>query len=325
MQQEPDRRFSSSGEMKTAVETIRTTPLPQKPATGATTVPPPSGPGMIAPPPGTVQNPAQSGYAPVPKSTAHVGTMIAAGCAVIAVGMVLWKEFRPAPSKVAGNPDGTVAPQITPATPVPKTDPPIAEHTAPSTEQFGPPATFEQLVAASTSAAPMEKPREPVAPVANPPSDPPVAVAVVKTPLPQVPPRVTQLTPSQIPGSTRITPANPVPPPIVTPPAVETPLLPDDWRSFVASGDNLMRRRRSDEAVDAYAEALEVAQANPKNVSLAEYGRVCMSLSSLQLQNGSQPEARRTLIQGRLFLIKNKGPAGTISQMEEILKKLQKE
>ena len=329
MQQEPDRRFASSGEMKTAVEMIRNTPLPQKPATGATTVPPPSEPGMIAPPPGTVQNPAQSGYAPVPKSGAPIGTLIAAGCAVIAVGIVLWKEFRPpAPGTVS-----TTAPQSAPTTPEPKDETPIVEPAKQNTEQFGPPATFEQLVAASTPAAPMEKPREPVAPVAPPPSDPPVAVAVAKTPLPPVPPRATQLNPPQptITGGPRISPVTPmtsgpqVPPPISVPPAVETPLLSDDWRSFVASGDNYMRRRQTDDAIDAYAEALEVAQANPKNVALAEFGRVCMSLSSLQLQNGSQPEARRTLIQGRLFLIKNKGPASTISQMEEILKKLQRE
>ena len=45
MQQEPDRRYASSGEMKTAVETIRDTPLPQMPADQVTaTVPPPPPP-----------------------------------------------------------------------------------------------------------------------------------------------------------------------------------------------------------------------------------------------------------------------------------------
>ena len=329
MQQEPDRRFASSGEMRKAVENIRNTPLPQTPAstTGMVAPAPPSGPGMIAPPPGTVQNPAQSGYAPVAKSGAPIGTLIAAGCAVIAVGIVLWKEFRPAAAGAASTA------QVAPATPGPKAEPPSVEPATPSTEQFGPPATFEQLVAAATPPAPMGKPREPVAPVTAPPSDPPVAVAVVKTPLPPVPPRATQLNPTQttITGGPRISPVTPmtggpqVVPPLSVPPAVETPLLSDDWRSFVASGDNYMRRRQTDDAIDAYASALEVARDNPKNVSPADYGRVCMALSSLQLQNGSQPEARRTLKEGRIFLQSIKGPPGTIQQMENLLMKIQRE
>ena len=129
-------------------------------------------------------------------------------------------------------------------------------------------------------------------------------------------------------GGPRVTPVTPMTPgtssfpPSGGPPEIETPLAPNDWRSFVSSGDNLMRRRRTDEAIDAYAEALEVAQANPKGVVPAEFGRVCMSLGALQIQNGSPAEARRTLIEGRQFLLRNKGPAGTISQIEEVLKKL---
>ena len=331
MQQEPDRRFASSGEMKTAVENIRNTPLPEKPASAAATVAPAaqSGPGMIAPAPGTVQNPAQSGYAPVAKSGAPIGTLIAAGCAVIAVGVVLWKEFQPA--KPVVNPVPPV-PKIAEAKPDPKTDNAKVDPETPNTEKFGPPATIEQLVAAATPAAPvMEKSHDPVVPVANPPPDSPVAV-VIKPPSPATP-RVGLGSQGQTtiiggPASPPVTPMRPGPqvaPPIYTAPITGTPLLSDGWSGLVASGDDLMFRRRPDEAIDAYAEAIEGAIANPKNVSLTEFGRVCMSLSSLQLQNGSQPEARRTLIQGRLFLLKNKGPAATVSQIEERLKKLQHE
>ena len=134
--------------------------------------------------------------------------------------------------------------------------------------------------------------------------------------------------PITITGGPRIAPVTPMTqgntgaPPAVAPPEIETPLVPNDWRTFVSSGDNLMRRRRTDEAIDAYAEALEIAQANPKGVLPAEFGRVCMSLGALQIQNGSPAEARRTLIEGRQFLLRNKGPAGTISQIEDVLKKL---
>ena len=133
---------------------------------------------------------------------------------------------------------------------------------------------------------------------------------------------------TSITGGPRVTPVTPMTsgnqsaPPISAPPEIETPLQSNDWRTFVTNGDNMMRRRHTDEAIDAYAEAIEVAQANPKGVSPAEFGRVCMSLGALQIQNGSPSEARQTLIGGRQFLLRNKGPAGTITQIEEILKKL---
>ncbi len=325
MQQEPDRRYASSGEMKTAVENIRNTPLPEKPASGVATVPPGplSGPGMIAPAPGTVQNPAQSGYAPVAKSGAPVGTIIAGVCAVIALSVILWKEFHPAKPDTVKTADNNTSQKAAPATPDPKTDTPKVEPETPNSEQFGPPATIEQLVAAATPAAPvMEKSHEPVAPVAPPPPETPVAVAVVKTPSVQPGSSVSQITPSIGPGNTRITPINPAAGTGGTTPEPETPLLTNDWRTFVSNGDNLMRRRHTEEAIDTYAEAIEVAQANPKGVSPTEFGRVCMSLGALQIQNGSPAEARRTLIEGRQFLLRNKGPAGTIGQIEEVLKKL---
>ena len=151
---------------------------------------------------------------------------------------------------------------------------------------------------------------------------------MVKPP-PVATPRVAQIGPGQtsITGGPRTTPVTPMTPgsyvaPPVTPQEIETPLQSNDWKTFVANGDNMMRRRHTDEAIDAYAEALEVAQANSKGVSLTDYGRVCTSLGALQIQNGSPAEARRTLIEGRQFLLKNKGPSATIGQIEEILKKL---
>ena len=328
MQQEPDRRFASSGEMKTAVENIRNTPFPQKPASTATMLAgPPSGPGTVPPPPGTVQNPAQSGYAPVVKHGAPIGTLIATGCAVIAVGVVLWKEFHPA-APAANPPASTPAPVVSAATPAPviATPEPPKE---PGTEHYGPPATIPILMAAATP----EKTHEPVAPVPPPPHDPPVAVPEVKTTMPPVSPRIaTDIgTQTTMTGGPRITPASPitqggtVPPLTGSPPPIDPGLLPNDWRTFVSDGDKAMRWRKTEDAIDAYSSALEVARDNPKTVSPVEYGRVCMALSSLQLQNGSQPEARRTLIDGRKFLLSIKGPSNTVQQMEGLLMKIQKE
>ncbi len=331
MQQEPDRRFTSTGEMQTAVENIRNTPFPQKPAsTAATAIGSVGAQSTVVPPPGTMQSPAQTAYAPAPRHHAPIGTFIAAGCAVIAVGIVAWKEFRK-PDPVI-NP-ATPAPIVAAATPEPKVDPVKVEPEAPKVEPSiaaatpAPPmATPAPLLAAATP-VPMEKSHEPVAPVPAPPTERPVAVAQI----PVVPvQRNNQILPPQY-GAPRVTGITPpvaiAPPPVFDPPPENTgtPLLANDWSALVASGDNLMRRRQTDDAIDAYYQAIEIAQSNPKGVSAEQFGRVCMSLSSLQLQNGSQPEAKRTLIEGRRFLMTNKGSAATIQQIEGLLRKLQKE
>ena len=324
MQQEPDRRYASSGEMKAAVENIRNTPLPQKPASGAALVPPsPSGPGMIAPPPGTVQNPAQSGYAPVAKSGAPIGTLIAAGCAVIAVGVVLWKEFHPpAPARILE----PSAPNLAAATPGPKPEPAKIEPEKPNTEQYGPPATIDILLAAAT---PAEKPHEPPVPLPALPHDPPTAGT--KMPAPPVPPSTPLGGPTTVVGGPRFSPGtgiSAVPgtiPPVNSRPPVEPEYLPNDWKAFVSKGESLQRRGRTDEAMDAYAEAIDVATNNPKMVPPAEFARVCMSLGTLQIQNGSTSEARRTFKEGLDYLTKNKGPASAVEQLKNQLMKLPRE
>ncbi len=298
MQQEPDRRYASSGEMKTAVETIRDTPLPQRPADQlAATVPPPAArPGHGAPPPPPKPDQARTEYGAPPKQGAPIGTLIAAGCALVAVGVVAWKEFHP-PAPAAKIPESTPAPLVGAATPEPKTEPP--------------------QVAVATP--PPEKSREPVVPVAPPPPDRPIAVVQV----PQVMPPPVLVRPREF-----IT--GPARPPPITPilGGGEEPVesggagVSEDWRTFVTSGDNYLRFRKTDHAIEAYEAALEVAQANPRSVPPGEFSRVCMSLGALQIQNGSPAEARRTLVQGRQFLIRNKGAAGSIGQIEGMLKKL---
>ena len=318
MQQEPDRRYASSGEMKTAVETIRDTPLPQKPADHATAPPPPLRPGQLAPPPPPAKSgqQARSEYAPPPKHGAPIGTLIAAGCALVAVGIVAWKEFRP-PAPVAKIPDSTPAPLVVPETPEPKTEPPKVEPEPPKVEVAVVPATPPPQVAVATP--PPEKPHEPLVPVATPPPDRPVAVVQV----PQVmPPPVVPRPREFITGPQRPAPITPILGGGVDPAVSGGTVVSEDWRAFVTSGDSYMRFRKTDDAIEAYEAALEAAQANPKSVPPNEFSRVCLSLGALQIQNGSPAEARRTLIQGRQFLIRNKGAAGSIGQIEGMLKKL---
>ncbi len=305
MQQEPDRRYTSSGEMKTDLETIRNTPLPEKPnGSGATVPPPPNRTGIKPPPPapGRSQQAARSEYELPAKAPFPFVTVIAAACAVIALGIVGWEKFRsPAP-----------LPQPPPnPPPIVKGDPGIEQ---PSSEFFGPPASLEVLIAAAKPTAPIVK-HDPVAPVPPPPPDRPVAV--VSTPVPQATPRLVQVFPATPPPFVPVRPPDPVPPP---PPAPT-----DDWREMVTAGDNFMRRRQTDEAIDAFAEALEAAKANPKSVHLPDYARVCQNLGALQLQNGSTSEARRTLIEGRTFLIKNNGSPTAIELLSNQLRKLPRE
>ena len=315
MQQEPDRRYASTGEMKSAVEMIRNTPLPQKPsgiaasaalsAAGLATAPQPAG---------SVRQPAHSEYA-APQPRAPIGTLIAAGCAVIAVGIVAWMELRPS-QKAPANPEGTPAPIVAAATPEPKLELPKVEPEPPKAEVIiaaAPPAP-------ATPAPVMEKPSDPVVSVPPPPPDRPIAVAELRTPVQPRQPGVSGLIPPSSPAYQR-----PITPPVYIAPPEPVAVLSNDWNGLVATADNLMRRRRTDEAIDVYAEALEIAQQNPKNVSLAEFGRVCVSLGNLLNQNRSRDEARATLINGRLFLLKNKGPGTSVEQIENLLRKLPKE
>jgi hypothetical protein len=293
--------------MKTAVESIRNTPLPQKPVnTAAVTAPLHPTPATVPPAPGTMQNPAHSTYAPLPKSHAPIGTIIAASCALVAVGIVVWKEFSKPDHP---NPSATPAPVIAAGTPEPvKIDP-------------EPPSTPAVAVATPVPSTPVPAtpapiamvtppPHEPVAPVATPPPDRPVAVQQVN--IPSYTPRVTSLVPV----------ATPVPMTnnVYVPPEPEPAA--SDWAALVASGDNLMRRRQTDEAIDAYSQAIEIAQSNPKNVSATEYGQVCLKLGSLQIQTGATAEAKRTLIDGRAFLLRTNGPASVREQIEGMLRKL---
>jgi serine/threonine protein kinase len=314
MQQEPDRRYSNTDEMKSAVETIRTTPLPQKPSATAV-LPEKTAAAAAAPAPSTQIYPAQKSHGPVL-------TYVAAGCAVLAVGVVAWKELRPAPV-VPQKADGVKVVEATPApAPIPK-----PETSTPKPEVLVASATPAPAPMASASTpAPVEKPTEPVAPVPAPPQEKPVAVATVTIPA--------QPKPAQ--GQTqnnnaRITPVAPVPqyvPPPATgvmPREATAPVVGNDFKALVAQGDGFMKRRQTEDAIEAYSRAIEVAEDNPRSVPPSEFGQICLRLGTLQISNGSAAEARQTLIGGRNFLINAKAPRGTVDQIESVLKRLPRE
>ena len=320
MQQEPNRRYPSTGEMQTAVESIRNTPLPHR-------IPDPSAI-PFSPHLGSGDKPHLSSGgsrgATKPESPAEVhspkqfGTLIAAGCAVVAVAMLAWSQFSPKSGK--GGPEEMPRKRETPetATNSNKPDVPAPPSSVPKAD---PPLGGLPLSVPEGVDAPRETPREPVVPIPAPPAERPIPVSVN---LPPVVPPVSQESPPAIVPGPSVTPLPGVTPPVIVgPPGVTEPEISlHDWVAFVTTGDNHVRRRQFDEAIGAYTEAMDAAQANPKGVSPEEFCRVCKSLGSLQISLGSAAEARRTLTTGRQFLLKVKAPPSTVSQVEAILKKL---
>jgi serine/threonine protein kinase len=309
MQQEPNRRYPSTGEMQTAVESIRSTPLPHR-------IPDP--PFVSEKKPRLSSRASREAMQPEFPAEVHspkqFGTLIAAGCAVVAVAMLAWNQFSPKSGKGGAEemPRNREAPETTansikpdvpvPSSPVLKADPP-------------------SLSAPEGVDAPRETPREPVVPIPAPPAERPIPVS--ENPPPVAPPGVQVSPPAILSGAPGITVPSATPPLVNDPSSsIEAEILPHDWVAFVATGDNCVRRRQFDEAIEAYTEAMDAAQANPKGVSPEEFCRVCKSLGSLQISHGSAAEARRTLTGGRQFLLKVKASPSTVSQVEAILKKL---
>jgi hypothetical protein len=62
-----------------------------------------------------------------------------------------------------------------------------------------------------------------------------------------------------------------------------------------------MARRQSDEAMDAYLNAFDMAT-DGRPVSPAEIAQLCRKLANYQIRFGSTADARRTLDQGRAAL-----------------------
>jgi serine/threonine protein kinase len=321
MQQEPDRRYANTGEMKSEVEIIRQTPLPKTPSSatagkaqaattpvsvkGATGVPSQ----VTEPPPSQVQVVREKSITPWLAG-------IAALCAVVAVSVVLIQMMR-SPARVAGPVVPPPAPELAPiksATAAPEAAPEKAAAPADKKEALA--ATPEPVLAKTEPPAPATTPSpkpdsasEPPAPVAPPPSEPPVAVTTLPGP------RVPQIIPSSG-ATTGIVPVAPGSASSgfpaaqsssdTTAPAPEAPPTEGDWHTLVTQGDRLMDRRQRDDAMDAYLNAFDLAS-DGRAVGAAELASLCKKVASLQMSFGSLAEARQTLEKGRQSLKKMTG------------------
>ncbi|HSI14642.1 MAG TPA: protein kinase [Chthoniobacter sp.] len=299
MQQEPDRRYPNTAEMKSAVESIRQTPLPKLvDAAGGKK-------GASGSPVQKANTPAESPAVRHSRET-HITPWlagIAAVCALVAVSVVVIQMKQ---SPVPG-----VGPMVPPApelAPVKTSTPPPVAEAAPSVEKAEPTVTAPEdrltvkaepnpTIAAMPPKA--EPSTEPPAPVTLPPSEPPVAVATV-------PVRVAQVVPPPVTTSSLEPVAPPTQPPTSSP-EVAPPDPAADWHSFVSRGDALMQQRQRDDALDAYLNAFDLAT-DGRPIAASDVALLCKKLANFQMSFGSLAEARQTLEHGRQTL--KRLPAG---------------
>ena len=341
MQQEPDRRYRNTGEMKTDVETIRSSldlnpafivPKPASPHVPISQSPPapPAPPAPIlrttapAPPapfaPRSVGQPAAPGApaaAPKKNQTAIIA-IAAAACVVVGVG--IWAVKSRAPGSIPPPADIAKAPSAIAPEPK-KFEPEKAEPVAP-------PKTPEPLVAATQNPVPSP------APEIHPPTPPEPVPTAIATPaaVPQTPPpEITSPTIAALPVGTP--PPTPIvmPAPAARPPveAVPEPVAPPpvtEWMVLAEQGDKLMQRRQRREAVSAFERALDAAEGTAPPL---EIGRLCQKLATVQAAVMSSAEARGTLQRGLQALRKNKaaGPGASeqirmIDEMESRVRAL---
>jgi len=308
MQQEPNRRYANTGEMKSEVENIRLTPLPRPVAPAASGgSPAPSGPAPIDPQTSSPGAPA----APPPRSVTPWLAGLAAVCALVAVSVVLIQINRPAP-KVSAAINPPPAPEL--ASLQAAAQQAVVEPETVKAEPVTPPAPPMPLATAPPAT-------EPPAPVPAPPSEPPV-VAVV----PPAPPRTVQLVPPPVATTGLMPPREPVvalPPAAVAFPDPAMPEVPEkltggeDWRRYVAEGDSLMNRRQRDEAIEAYLTAFDLAT-DGRAITAVEVAALCRKTANLQIGLGSNAEARLTLDRGRLTLRKMTNPKETTERQRAL-------
>ena len=337
MQQEPDRRYRNTGEMKTDVETIRSSldlnPAFVVPKPAAPHIPisqaPPAPPAPIlrstapAPPapfaPRSADQPAAPG-APAAASKKHQTTIIAiAAAACVVAGVGIWVVKSRAPGSIP--PPAEIAKAPSAIAPEPKKSEPE------KTEPVVPPKTPEPVVAATQNPVPAP------APEIHPPTPPePVPTAIAPpAPIPQTPPPENSPTIAALPVGTPpptpiVMPAPATRPPVETVPEPVAPPPVTEWMVLVEQGDKLMQRRQRRDAVSAFERALDAAEGTAPPL---EIGRLCQKLATVQAAVMSSAEARGTLQRGLQALRKNKaaGPGASeqirmIDEMESRVRAL---
>jgi hypothetical protein len=101
--------------------------------------------------------------------------------------------------------------------------------------------------------------------------------------------------------------------------ATPIPIPPTPWRDAMRDGEELLRQRRAEDAVEAYYHALRLASESDPPAPPFEIARLCQRLGTLQAQFGSGAEARATLLRGRTILqnlkVKDKSPSDDTTRL----------
>jgi len=298
MQQEPDRRYPNTAEMKCEVENIRLTPLPKVvDAAGGRK-------GASSRPAKKADESHESASAGRPRET-HLTPWLAgfaAVCGLVAVSVAIIQMRQS--SAPAPGPMVPPAPELAPARtskPAPvaeagKVEPAVAK-TEPST---APEVKAESVPTVAATTPPKTEPiAEPPAPVVPPPSEPPVAVASI----PASTAKVEQIVPPPV-ATSSLEPVAPITRPPASVPETATPETAPpaaDWHALVSRGDALMQQRQRDDALDAYLNAFDLVT-DGRPISPADVAQLCKKLANFQMSFGSLAEARQTLEHGRQTL-----------------------
>jgi serine/threonine protein kinase len=300
MQQEPDRRYQQTNEMRTDVDAIRKSPatFPPEQRTMMSTAgqrPPASNrlpvrqSSPIASQP--LQSVAQSPTQPASTSALGIGIAVA-GVAIAAAVFVFMSNRRDSGASASATPlpIPSPSPVLVSTTPAPK---PAATPSF-ATPQPATPAPPPQLVASEPT-------------LVRPPDQTPQA-----PPIDPVSPQTTSI----------------VPPPPMT--ATPIPMEQPKWRDAMLEANEFFRTRQFHEAVDAYSTALQLAMESVPPAPSYEIAKICQSLGNLQNKNGSVAEARATLLKGRTQLqntmVKDKTGGGEsaklLAEIDAALKRL---
>jgi serine/threonine protein kinase len=282
MQQEPDRRYQNTAEMKHEVQTIRTSRDPHamapKPRVGA------------------------------PAHASKTKAYLVAGAAVLAVvaTAVIYQRNRD-DARIPTAPDvkNRLA-ENRGSTPAPKTATAPAESKPTTTVEpaVEKPATTSTVAIIPPSPTPAPAAPAPAVGIAVVPTPPP-ATAIPGVPPPAAPPTVT-LTPNPATTLTRPPDPRPVanpdmaaavaqlgpdPSPANATNSAPTPAL-EDWQRFTEQAEGLMRRRDPEGAIQALNQALEAVDTATIPPPAHEVARLYQRMGALEAALGSTAEAR---------------------------------
>jgi serine/threonine protein kinase len=289
MQQEPDRRYQNTAEMKHEVQTIR----------------------LAHDPNARAPQPRGIGRSPSRRNAAITGGILAASLAVAAAVWFSRHKDNGAAGKAADcdpvpNPPEKVEPS-TPGTPTSTNPPAVAggpnNAATPATPATTPPLATAPPVSTQTPVVINASPQTPSTSLTPTVTPPPTRIEDAPRPPanPELANAVVQISPG--------TP--PKPPEAIVPTVIFEP-----WRQTADQGDALVKQREFDAAVAAYDKAVEMAEDATPAVSPLEIARIHQKVGNLEALRGSPAEARGSFENAKRALARMKGkPATEATQM----------